>query len=177
MGRPTKPKNVCLISAIFYNDSIQISDVLEEMIRCYGHLDDRSEVFPFRHTRYYADEMGPSLSKFFMSFTTPFDPADLADVKRQTILLEDRFARDGKRNVNIDPGYISAPKLVLATTKNFAHRIYIGKGIYGDVQLFWKNGKFVANPWTYPDYRTEEAFGFFTDVRNKYIRRLKTMQS
>ena len=177
MGRPTKPKKVCLLSAVFYNDSIQISDVLEEMIREYGPLDDRSDVFPFRHTRYYSDEMGPSLSKFFVSFATLFDPADLADVKRQTTLLEDRFAHAGKRNVNIDPGYIEAPKLVLATTKNFAHRIYIGKGIYGDVQLFWKNRKFMTNPWTYPDYRTEEALEFFTEVRNKYIRRLKTLPS
>jgi hypothetical protein len=170
MGEVTTPKPVRLITAICYSDKKNAGDVLQRMVRLYGAVDDRSEEFRFMHTDYYTREMGSSLVKFFASFTVLFDPADLPEIKQQTNLFEDRFAHKGRRTVNIDPGYMEAPKLVLATTKNFAHRIYIGRGIYGDVQLVWKHGRFVTNPWTYPDYRERIVIDFFTRVREKYVR-------
>ncbi|HNY92028.1 MAG TPA: DUF4416 family protein, partial [bacterium] len=76
----------------------------------------------------------------------------------------------GRRRVNLDPGYSEAAKLVLATTKNFGHRIYLGQGIYGDVQLFWRKGRFQSNPWTYPDYLEAKSLEFFSALRQDYLK-------
>jgi len=77
------------------------------------------------------------------------------------------------RIVNIDPGYVNAAKLVLATTKDCSHRIYIGSGIYGDVELIYKCGSFGCLDWTYLDYRTSQAIDFFNEVRSAYLAQLK----
>ena len=75
--------------------------------------------------------------------------------------MESMLAIEGKRIINIDPGYLATEKVVVASTKNFTHRIYIGKGIYGDLQLMRQKGVYAAMPWTYPDYIRPEAQDFF----------------
>ncbi|NIA31425.1 MAG: DUF4416 family protein, partial [Actinobacteria bacterium] len=97
------------------------------------------------------------------------DPMEIVSIKLKSNKIESFFSKDAKRSVNIDPGYIETPKLVLATTKNYGHRIYLGQGIYGDVQLYWRNGVFRTNPWTYPDYREMDTLNFLTKVRKKYL--------
>ena len=86
--------------------------------------------------------------------------------------LEASTAHRGRRSVNYDPGYLEAAKLVLATTKNFDHRLYLGNGIYGDVQLRFRKGAFAAMDWTYPDYQQQSVLDFFHLVRSWYLRRL-----
>jgi hypothetical protein len=89
----------------------------------------------------------------------------MAEVKLRTNTLERELSSCGKRAVNIDPGYITLSKAVLATTKNYSHRIYLREGIYAEITLAWEKGTFTPRPWTYPDYRTDTAVSFFNRAR------------
>lgn len=169
MGTVKSIPDVTLICGICAQQEDQIKRVLDTICPSLGPVQQSSQPFAFDHTDYYADEMGRSLIKLFVSFKNRIDPVRLPDMKLYTNAIEQRFAAQGKRTVNLDPGYIEIPKLVLATTKNFSHRIYIGKGIFGDVQLYWRQGKFIGNPWTYPDYLEPENIDFFTAIRNQLI--------
>jgi len=173
MGRIRLPEKVCLITAVCYQHEQMKQNVVDRLQSVYGPPAHVSATIDFYHTQYYLKEMGTSLKKQYIAFDTHIDPALLADIKIVTNDLEEQFSDNGKRTVNIDPGYIELAKLILASTKNFSHRIYIGKGIYGDVQLYWKHGQFLTNPWTYPDYKEPQVLDFFTNVRNEYWQTLK----
>ncbi|MBN2411891.1 DUF4416 family protein [candidate division KSB1 bacterium] len=170
MGRIKLPQKVLLISAFCYNNEADVNNSLTEMIELYGPVKSRIKPFAFTHTQYYCDEMGENLFKFYCTFEQHIEPMEIVDIKLQTNDIEEKYSKEGKRNVNIDPGYIEVPKLVLATTKNYGHRIYLGKGIYGDVQLYWSRGTFQANPWTYPDYTEPQNFDFFVNARKEYFK-------
>ena len=90
-----------------------------------------------------------------------------------TNALETEFSVDQKRRVNIDPGYLVLERFVLATGKNFAHRIYLGRSIYADLTLVYRRGGFQTLPWTYPDYAAETMLKFLDQVRQKYVLEMK----
>lgn len=138
-----------------------------------GEIESSSELFGFLHTQYYEKEMGPDLLKYYIVFKDLQSPLMLPDIKLLTNEIEDYFADpEGKRRINIDPGYVSEAKVVLATTKNFDHRVYVGKGIYADIQLRLRIKAFRENEWTYPDYRLPWVKEMFLDLRNEYFRKL-----
>ena len=116
--------------------------------------------------------MGDELEKFFIIFTNLEPPDSLAEKKVQSNKIEEKYVTRGKRTINIDPGYISEAKVVLATTKNYVHRIYLASGIYGDVHLQFIDKTFRKQPWTYPDYQQDEIINLFNDVRKKYFKQL-----
>lgn len=171
MGLVRKPADVCLIAAVCYAPDISIGQLFDELEGLWGSISKVSDTIDFSHTNYYESEMGKHLSKCYLAFENLIEPMQIVDTKHQSNQLEHKYAIDSRRKINIDPGYIEAPKLVLATTKNFAHRIYLGKGIYGDVQLIWRGGRFMGNPWTYPDYLDARTLAFFTGVRTDYMKR------
>ena len=161
------PAPVALFMATLWQESFPISawqPVLDE----FGEILCENEIFDFDFSNYYDDEMGVPLKKQFWVFARLFDPAELPAWKLKTIEMEERFAEHGRRRLNLDPGYVDSAKLVLATTKNFDHRIYLGQGIYGDVQLRFRHGHFVTNEWTYADYQQPEHLVFFESAREKY---------
>ena len=146
--------------------------LLEE---AFGPIDLRSERIPFDQTSYYQHEMGGELVREWVSFKQLIQQDAIADAKLATSRLEKRLARpDGSRTVNLDPGYIVPPRLVLATMKDFAHRIYLEKGIYAEVTLIYREGEFQPLEWTYPDYRQPVAVNFFTSVRTAYLAQLSS---
>ena len=108
------------------------------------------------------------MQRQIVSFQRLVVPSDLASIKRQTNELEWSLAREDERRVNIDPGYVSLGKLVLASTKDHAHRLYLGQGIYGEVTLTYQRGRFRPWPWTYPDYADERYCALFDEIRNRY---------
>ncbi len=179
MGSIRTPKPVKLISAIMAINNEYMEKTQTELIKIYGNIDLESEIFDFSHTSYYKKEMGDNLIKKFISFENLFNIEIMPDIKLNTnnieLELSDYCDADTQicRKINIDPGYISPAKLVLLTTKNYDHRIYIRNGIYGEVTLHFTKGKFHPWEWTYPDYKTEFAINFFTKVRNKYMNQLK----
>ncbi|MDZ7722417.1 MAG: DUF4416 family protein [candidate division KSB1 bacterium] len=173
MGKIRKPDKVCLISAICYAEYSVYENVLSRLISEFGEVAVFSEMFSFKHTEYYAKEMGETLKKQFIVFKSFIIPDRLPEIKYKTNTIENEFKIQNRRQANIDPGYIEPPKLVLATTKNYSHRIYIQNGIYGDIELYWRDGRFNIYPWTYPDYQQESSLLFFTQIRQRYIELIK----
>ncbi len=172
MGKIEIHEKVKLIAGIIYKDDELPEIVLKKLAGIYGEIDIRSEPYSFNHTDYYKDEIGDNLKKFFISFAELIDPQMIADIKIQTNKLENTHSEKNRRKINIDPGYVTPAKLVLATTKDYSHRIYLSKGIFGDVHLNMHKGKFKPNPWTYPDYREEFVLEFFEKVRKVYLESL-----
>jgi hypothetical protein len=172
MGDVRLAEKVCLISAICIAPAVQgkVPQILKELTELWGPISEMSPILLFNHTEYYKKEMGKDLSKFYCSFEQFIPPMEIVQIKHQSNKIEEKYSKKDKRQVNIDPGYIETPKLILATTKNFSHRIYLGDGIYGDVQLIWRGGRFIGNPWTYPDYLEKDTISFFTSVRNTYMK-------
>ncbi len=142
---------------------------LEERL---GPIELESPVLDFNYTDYYEPEMGPGLKRRFWGFARLEDPEALVDLKLYTNLLEKGCSVAGRRTVNIDPGYLAPARLVLASTKDFAHRLYLGKGVYGEVTLVYRERGFRPLPWTYPDFRSEGYQQFFRDLRRGYLRQL-----
>jgi hypothetical protein len=170
MGVIKLPRDVKLMTAIAFRDENLLNQVKDELCEHWGPIETSSPIFDFIQTNYYESEMGSELKKQFLVFQKPVQPDYIIDAKLFSNEIEQKYAIAGNRQVNIDPGYISAAKLVLATTKNYMHRVYMGKGIYGDVHLKVSNRRFVPNEWTYPDYQTPEALAFFDKVRQDYLK-------
>jgi len=130
-------------------------------------------MLPFGHTDYYGREFGADLMRRVYTFAQLVDPGTLADIKLETNELESHWSLEGRRLVNLDPGYVSLAKLVLATTKNNAHRVYIGKGIFAEVTLRFRAGHFTGLEWTYPDYASPDYCALFDGIRSRYLRQLR----
>lgn len=164
---------VLLFTGTLYKELAVFENSKEAMEKKWGPVLVASEPFEFRHSDYYADEMGESLTKVFTAFSELIAPDDLARIKRESNEIEEIFSSGGCRAVNIDPGYIALSKLVLASTKDYAHRLYLGNHIYGEVTLRYTDGTFQPLEWTYPDYREPLALEFFNHARKLYSERLK----
>lgn len=169
----SEPQLVKFLAALTFNSADSLKDVKQDLTGRYGNIDFCSQLFDFSYTQYYEKEMGLNLKKQFLSFDRLQMREALIDFKRFAGALEEKFARDGKRTVNIDPAYMELAKIVVASHKNFDHRIYLATGVYGDVQLRFRHGRYVSNEWTYPDYSSEIALRFFSRVRKSYSDRLK----
>jgi len=150
-------------------DKILIEPISAQLVEKFGPVDMISSWFPFDYTSYYESEMGTPLFRRMMVFKTLIDPCALPDIKLFTNTVEHGCAMGEKRQVNIDPGYLVHERFVLATGKNYTHRIYIGKGIYADLTLIFTRGAFQTLPWTYPDYAQENLKAFLEQVRKKYV--------
>jgi hypothetical protein len=173
MGEPKTPRPVKLIVSAFAPGDALLAEAREALVAEWGPADWESELLPFDHTTYYRPEFGPYLVRRIWAFERLIDPGALATIKRRTNELERRWAVDGRRRVNLDPGYVSMAKLVLATTKNHGHRIYIGQGIYAEVTLQYRDGAYRPWPWSYPDYATPEYCHLFGTIRRQYAEQLR----
>jgi hypothetical protein len=149
--------------------------VRADLEECFGPVDLQSSTMDFNFTSYYQPEMGDSLRRVFFAFKRLVDPTDLADIKLGTNAIEDRYRNSewpATRPINLDPGYLELGKLVLASTKNHYHRIYLRAGIYAEVTLYFRDKSFHPFEWTFPDYRSEGYHKFFLDARRVYYRQL-----
>lgn len=135
----------------------------------FGPVDFLSSPGDFPYTSYYDDEMGGGIKRQTASFLNLVLPESLASVKLRTNEIETALLFDGKRKVNIDPGFLSLENFILATGKNFTHRVYLRDGIYADLTLIYNKGAYRPLPWTYPDYR-EPEFLRYLDVLRKKLR-------
>ena len=184
MAVPTSPLPVCRFAGLLAGSEEQLAAARFELAQWYGKIDDVSEVVPFTFTQYYDDEMGRNLLRQWVRFEALFNPEHLAKCKLETNMAETLLARQfrekGKENVpgplrpiNIDPGYVHRYKVILATTKDHSHRVYIAEGIYGEVTLHWHQNRWTAWPWTYADYQSEAAQRFFVKARTAYMEQLQ----
>lgn len=176
MGQITLPDPVKLIVAMLSGDEALFEHAAEAMQELWGPIDVQSNIMAFEQTQYYQKEMGPALRRKFVGFAELIDPAALARIKHQTNVLEAKYAADpiGKalgvaRPINLDPGYIEPSKLVLATTKNYSHRIYIGESIYAEATLRYHKGHWQSWPFTYPDYAGGQYDDFLNQTRQRLL--------
>jgi hypothetical protein len=176
MSNPTEADDVKLISSLFSPDKELVDNAITEMEGVCGKKDWISPWLLFDRTRYYEKEMGWPLHRRFVSFRDLIRPEELVDKKLIAMDLENKYTRNGRRQINIDPGYISLERLILATGKNYTHRIYLSKGIYADLTLTFNRGSFKSLEWTYRDYSDPVTIGFFNEQREKYKNQLRGVQ-
>ncbi|HUI25291.1 MAG TPA: DUF4416 family protein [Candidatus Kryptonia bacterium] len=169
MGDIKPPELVKLITGVLVAPPAGLNDVHTALSREFGAVDAASNPTPWTESTYYTAEMGAQLWRQYLSFATLIDPGSLPQLKRRTNGLEDRWRGDAGRRVNIDPGYLSATKLVLASTKDAAHRIFLGDGIYAEATLRYVDGAWQTYPYTYRDYADAAALAFFTEVRSRFL--------
>ncbi len=153
-----------------------IEEIEEPLVRRYGPIDYRSPFIPFTFTDYYTPQMGENLLRRFISFQQLIEPDLLPEIKAHSNHLEEEYAlrsSRSKRPINLDPGYLTVTSLILASTKNFAHRIPLQKGIYAELEYIFKKREAQSLPWTYPDYRIEEYQKIFLEVRRIYSAQIK----
>ncbi len=176
MGLIKSPPPVKLIVGVITAKPGGLAAVYQRLAERFGQIDFTCPLLPFDYTTYYEQEMGTGLKRQFISFEELIDPDELAAIKHLSNALEREYAVDGteRRQVNLDPGYISAAQLVLASTKPHAHRIYLQKGIYAEITLRFYQKTFQPWEWTYPDYRTPTYIELFNHIRQVYMTQLRT---
>jgi hypothetical protein len=173
MGEISAPAPVLSIIAVSSRYDAALGWACERSVGCFGTLALASDSFDFAETNYYRPTMGADLKKQFLAFDRLIDPASLASIKQQTNVWEAEYAalqhHSEPRPLNLDPGYITPAKLVLASTKDHAHRIYLADGIYAEITLSYKHRNWQPMEWTYPDYRRADYQQFFTQCRDRLL--------
>ncbi|RJO71761.1 MAG: DUF4416 family protein [Myxococcales bacterium] len=171
-----QPDPVKLVVNLFYGEELWRERALSEMSVLWGAIDLRMEPVPFGHTTYYSHEMGGGLQKMMVGFEPLVEREALVRLKHEATAIELALAKgrgaDGRRPVNIDPGIMLPEKFVLSTGKNFPQRIYLGRGVYADLTLIWRQGRFEALPWTYADYLEGRVLRFLEEARLKLLAQL-----
>ncbi len=180
MWKLKDPKPVKLIIGILAADRQCLHAGIEALTHKLGTADFTSDVWLFDKTDYYKDQTGPHILRQFVSIEKLIDPGKLAKIKCQTNKLEQKLAKTLAlplpRPANLDPGIIEPAKLVLATTKNYSHRIYIGKKMYAEVTLAFDKGNWRPLGHTFPDYRQKCYYDFFFKVRTRLLEQLKSQR-
>lgn len=173
MGKIKPHPAVKLIIGFIFTDENILNKAKLYLIKKFGQIDYESQILVFNHTNYYEKELGAGLKRNFISFKKLVEADRLVSIKLFTNKLEQKLCLgSGRRQINIDPGYIELSKLVLATTKDYAHRIYLRQGIYAEITLFYQDKSFRYRDWTYPDYRTSEYIGIFNHIRGIYAQQI-----
>lgn len=160
-----------LIIGVIYHEKEILDSAMEILVREFGEVEAVSEEFSFsgEFSTYYDDEIGGEGFRRIYSFKDTVDPARQANIKLRTNEIEAEFAVDGRRRINLDPGFINHGRLLLATTKATGFRIPLKDGIYTELTLFWARGGWQKLPWTYRDYQSERVQKFITEVRRTYL--------
>ena len=179
MAIPSSPMPVLRFAGLLAGSEEELAAARSELTQVYGQIDDASAIIPFNFTQYYTDEMGPNLLRQWVRFKVLFAPEQLAKCKLETnmaeTLLARQFTRGVARPVNIDPGYVHRYKVILATTKDHAHRVYLNEGIYAEVTLHWSQNVWTPWPWTYADYQSPTSLAFFEKARTAYVEQLQRL--
>ncbi len=179
MGKIHEPVPVKLFVGVLSSISRLIPEVEEELTRIFGPSDSRSESFPFDFSSYYYRQMGAPIQRHFFSFRELVSPEAIAEIKVKTNDMEGSFSakyQEVKRPVNLDPGYLDLAKIVLASTKDFYHRILLSKGIYAEVTMHYESGEWRSFPWTFPDFRSGRYSSYFSALRRDYRLQLKSQK-
>lgn len=177
MGSIERSDPVQLFCGAIFAPDMPLGGVKTALEAAFGPADFESAIFDFVFTDYYEKEMGAGLRKIFWAFERLIDPGEIVEAKLRTHEVEKKYAAGvggaAGRTVNLDPGYVALPKLVLASTKDYFHRVYLRDGIYAEVTLKYRKPSFEPLPWTYPDYRTPGYIEYFNRLRERYVEKLR----
>jgi hypothetical protein len=175
MGTAKTPVVVKLIAGLLATSDDLLKQVAEALAERFGPIDAFSSPIDWNVSAYYGSEMGDVIRRQYVSFARLVAPGKLAGIKQLTNEMENAWRGNFGRQVNIDPGYVSTTKLVLASTKDAAHRVYLSGGIYAEVTMQFSNGSFHPDAHTYPDYAAADAMAFFNRVRAQYLAQSRTL--
>ena len=176
MAEPRSFFPVKLICGVIASKEIVIFDTVEKLVQMYGKVDLESPLVPFDLTDYYEKQMGKNLGRKFFSFERLIPPERLSSIKLETNRLEDQIQeehKDKSRIINIDPGYLTTASLIMATAKNFAHRVPLRDGIYAHLEFLFGKDEVRLLDWTYPDFENEDYQKFFCKARRIYLSQIK----
>lgn len=178
MGQPLPHRPVLLFVALFSRHAAAFDWAREKLTAAYGPLALESSLFDFTETQFYEASMGSELKKRLWVFERTILPESLPALKLQTNAWEDEYRQSHghaeARPLNLDPGYVTEAKLVLATTKDRDHRLYLADGIFGEVTLHYRQGTWQSRPWTYPDYQRPEYHQFLSQARELLRAKLRS---
>lgn len=172
MSRYAPVQSVQLLIGIIFRDQSLLKKVEERLEENVGRIESASQIYDFDVTDYYESEMGKDLKRIFYAFRDLIFPDEIVEIKLKTNRIEEDFAVDGKRRINIDPGYIDFYKLVLVSNKFLGQKIYLGKGVYADPTLYYDNG-WKPYAWGFPDFRSGRYDSFLEVVREAYKRKIR----
>jgi hypothetical protein len=168
------PLPVKVFVGMVSRDTALIEEACTKLEETLGPSDMKSPVWKWEHTNYYLKEMGSGLKRQFIFFKRLVNPGIMPDLKLKTIEMENkRLNADGGRRINLDPGYLDSARVLLVSAKDFSHRVYIGKGIYGEVTLVYSGNDYQILPYTYPDFRFREYQDLFREARRLYQAEMK----
>jgi hypothetical protein len=164
---------------LIYSPLVSLWELERDLLAAFDFIDQKSPVLEFdQFTEYYSQEMGGRLYRSWWSLQKLQPPERLAEIKLIANELEGKYVIEGGggRSVNIDPGYLNESRLVLASCKDFSHRICLGNGVFGEVTLIYRKDSFQPLEWTYGDYQSPEALRFFNSLKTDYRRQMKEME-
>ncbi|MCE5194405.1 MAG: DUF4416 family protein [Nitrospiraceae bacterium] len=166
MAKIKSPAPALLFCGILYSDETNFIESKELLIKLFGYLSMETQPYRWNYSDHYKEEMGLDIMRTFLFFEKLINPGELAEIKTRTNKIEEMLSVNNRRKVNIDPGYLTLHNVVLATTKNYSHRIYIGKGIYAETTLIYKKGEtYIPSIFTYSDYQNEKTVQMFEKAR------------
>ena len=167
MGRTRKTEKAALFVGSLFSQTDILSKAMPLLKKNFGNILLEVPVSRWDYTSYYEKELGTPIYRSFVFFSGLFDTSCLPETKLLTNQIEESFSEDSNRKINLDPGYITLAKVVLASTKNYSHRIYLGKGIYADLALIFQANKgFQPQAYTYNDYKDKKTLKMFSEARN-----------
>ncbi|MBI2932117.1 MAG: DUF4416 family protein [Planctomycetes bacterium] len=166
--KPVAPEPVKLFIGLLAAGEEAVDEARRRCVERFGPLDYESPPIPFTFTNYYEAEMGSDLRRFFWSFERLIDPSEIVDAKQRTNEIEDASARDGRRAVNLDPGYVDTYKVILATAKGAGQKVYLREGIWADCVLHFVKGRVKFFDWGFPDYKSGAYDKVLLRIRELY---------
>jgi len=172
LGKGKFPPVKNFISVIHSNENL-FNLFMKEISSLFGEIDSVSDAFAFDFTDYYKPEMGKNLVRQFFSFKDLTEGDFIVEIKKKCLEFEEKFSENGKRRLNIDPGYIDLYKLVLVSEKYMGHKIYLRNGICADMVLLLGKNKITPFMWTFPDFKSGKYDEYFLSLRRTYKNQLK----
>ncbi len=154
-----------LLIATLYQSKDIFNQTIPNLEAKFGPVEAISDPVPFDHSHYYDTEMGKPLTRQFLTFQRLVSPVKAPEIKAATMQVEDQFSVHQRRQINLDPGFITPYNLILLSSKNFSHRIPVSETVFAEVTLIVQKNRYVSLPWTYTDYKMKSHHDFFTQSR------------
>ncbi|MFP4114732.1 MAG: DUF4416 family protein [Spirochaetota bacterium] len=183
MGRISGFQPHKLFVAALVSSDLDVDRVRRTVAERFGPIDSELAARPFTFSSYYDEEMGSGVVRTIFSIDPLVDPAELASLKERSNTIEAEHARPRSasgaqgRTINLDPGLLSLSRVILATTKASAHRIPIRDGLYAEITLVYRHGRYAPLEWTYPDYQSDDFVSWLGSVRTRYHEQLREIDS
>jgi len=165
----SEPRPARLVVSVIYREERRFTETVPRVESVAGPVRAAGGPLPFDRTEYYGREMGAPLFRRFLAAGRAVPRGSLAPIKVAMESIEAEMSEGGRRTVNLDPGLLTPESFILATGKNFSHRVYLGNGVFADLTLVYRGGEFRPLPWTYPDYASDGVRSLLGELRREHL--------